>query len=124
MLIVAGGTEDGKTSLDSTELFIKNKWTPGESLPHALRGLRGYSLDGYFYIFGTNIYNPAHNFSGINQRSFLGGMDNNDNAKKEILKYYNDKWIEFGNMSVSRHNHAVSIVSPEDITEFCSAINQ
>ena len=53
MLIVAGGTEDGSTSLDSTELFIENKWTPGESLPHALRGLRGYSLDGYFYIFGT-----------------------------------------------------------------------
>ena len=51
-------------------------------------------------------------------------MDNNDNAKKEILKYYNDKWIEFGNMSVSRHNHAVSIVNTEDITEFCSAINQ
>ena len=49
----------------------------------------------------------------------IGGRDDGDNARDEILAWEGDMWVEAGRMKKGRAYHAMTIIKQEEVSAYC-----
>jgi len=104
VLLVAGGVGDNRVHLSSTEQLDGESasWKTTTSLPRAVYGVVGISLDNTVYMTG-------------------GYDEKNDADRDEILAWDADRedWVMVGMVKVARSYHALSTVNMRELIDYC-----
>jgi len=106
VLLVTGGfitDGDNFTILSSTETLVEGSsaWANAGELPVALQLLRGVSLNNNIFM--------------------TGGYDGSD-SHDSILQFNPEdgSWTQVGQLQTARHYHGASVVSVDDIIDYCN----
>jgi len=102
-LVTGGWSGDGYNDLSSTELLVENsaKWIYSGELPTPRDGLRGANID---------------------QRVIMtGGREGDYHVLDDILEFNPSAgtWILVDRMMSAKEKHAVSVISSEEIIDYC-----
>jgi len=100
-LVTGGRPADGETGISSTEILMENSaaWILSGNLPSPRNALRGANIDNKVIMTGGD------------------GVDISD----DILQFQPDtgEWIMMDKMMEKRSVHALSVISAEDVQQFC-----
>ena len=118
--LVTGGW-DGKNDLSSTEILtsLTSLWITLESarLPQAMDGVRAVSVDNTIILTGNIVIIYIDHF----EINILGGIVDGWKVKSYILKLdvTTEAWSLVGQLKKERAWHAMSVVSLDDVKNFC-----
>ena len=103
-LVTGGADLDTYQALSSTEILISGSetWLEVGDLPVPLVAMQGVSIHNTIIL--------------------TGGAGQNFDAFNVVLSFNitSEEWHQVGEMREKRHSHGVSLVSAEDVSDFCS----
>ena len=99
-MVVVGGFGDfgrlkEKYSTEKHILGVDSAWTAGQALPRRLNHMASVSMDQAVIILGKNI-------NIIIIHSIIGGWDEGDQDRSEVLSYNGVEWTQLGQMGSAR----------------------
>ena len=131
--LVTGGRNRTTSRMSSTEILVAGStfWVESSPLPSPRVGLRGVNIGGDFYVIGGEyiqsmvlwlvfcqcllIQDTSCVYAGWESSGFF------DPKSKDILQYQVEEgvWKKTAELQTGRYEHALSIISMEDIKDFC-----
>ena len=123
---MTGGLLESFLAGDSTELLVQGatSWISSGPLSSPRQVLRAITLDNKIFVTGTySIYRQGlYDTCCTHIAGGVGNYDGNDYPiYDDILEF--DKttrvWNNAGAMSVSRYDHAVSVINYNSVLEYC-----
>ena len=126
--LVTGGWDDNNVYLSSTELLVETSstWTFSGQLPTPRAGLRGANIDGRILMTGNmRRLLLSENCLALLYMKLLtkcsGGYNGDYYYLDEIVEFSptSGEWTVLDNMMEARDYHAVSVISTNQIMNYC-----